>query len=752
MSQVVYEKLYSDPSIDKFIQSAGEKYNDNMEGMIGIGLNMPFECMNSAARKNMFASQYQQKVCLIESEIPHLGTAYENMFGHHSSSFIQSDRDWTVLARIEKYESRPGHHYYLVVVDENNNMDIIERVSYSHNTETYGFLHDNSQLDCHGVGSVIEKNTTMQKSTSFDEEDNYMPGKNLLAMYVADPSTTEDAIELSKYAAYKLRRPEIKILTILINDNDIPLNLYGDNNTYKILPDIGEEVNGGILCGTRTERNDEAFFTQSVERLKQVMINDTTFKSEGEVVDITVYCNKDICSSSNGIYEGQLAYYAQDFNRFCKEFTDVMYKYMRNTDYHKSYNLEKMYKYCYDVLNGKQYFKDNAFSNIVLEVVLFKESPVREGDKLTSRHGGKGVVSRIIDDELMPLIHGTDKRADIIWNLATCINRENTGQLSELSLNFISENIVKEIKRTPQDVNGCIDMIYKFYQRVCPNMADFFAECVTQSNYFGPDDTMDEVMSFFTEDGDGLYVMLEPISEAITFNDLVDLYNEYDWIAPVFIDVPIVGSRGQIRYVCSQKPSIVAKQYIYRMKQNAEEKHSATSLSATNVRNLNSKSKASKMYIRVHPNTPIRFGEMEGNILRAMGAEIDVMNMMLYSNSPVGRRDAKQMLTSYTFNVQLSEDAKSRSAEIVNAIIKTMGYEFVFKKILINYGDPFQPCFDSPGLFYFCDPVKDPLFVRADIVSNRLFTNAMEQERKVFVDVAELTNQLFQPVSSCKGE
>jgi hypothetical protein len=143
---------------------------------------------------------------------------------------------------------------------------------------------------------------------------------------------------------------------------------------------------------------------------------------------------------------------------------------------------------------------------------------------------------------------------------------------------------------------------------------------------------------------------------------------------------------------------------------------------------------------------------MEGNILRSMGAEIDAMNMMLYSNSPVGRRDAKQMLTSYTFNVQLSEDAKSRSAEILNAIIKAMGYEFVFKKILIKYGDPFQACFDDPKLFHFCDPAKDPLFVRVDEITNKLFTNVTEQERKLFINVSEAVNKLFCPCNNNEGE
>lgn len=69
-----------------------------------------------------------------------------------------------------------------------------------------------------------------------------MAGRNLRVAYIADARTTEDAIEISKSASLALSRPEIKQVNILINDNDIPLNLYGDDNEYKILPDIGEEI------------------------------------------------------------------------------------------------------------------------------------------------------------------------------------------------------------------------------------------------------------------------------------------------------------------------------------------------------------------------------------------------------------------------------------------------------------------------------------------------------------------------------
>lgn len=740
---VVYEKLYSDPAIDKHIDAAGKKYNDNMERMIGVGLNMPCESENSAARKNMFSSQYQQHVCLVNPEIPYVSTGYENLFGWHSSSFIESDRNWRVFAKIEKFVNKPGHHYYLIVTDEFNNMDVIERVSYCHNTETYGFMYDNKYLDSLVQGSTIPTGQTIKKSTSFDSYDNYMPGKNLTAMYVADANTTEDAIEISMSASKALARTELKKVTILINDNDIPLNLYGDNNSYKFIPDIGEHVKNGILCGTRTERNDESFFTQSAERLKVPMINDITFKAKGQVVDIDVYCNKDIATSNNGIYEGQLQFYDNNYKRFCQEFVNVMKNYINNSDYHKSYELSKLYSLCLSVVQGKQYFKDNVFSNIILEITLYEEAPLDVGDKITSRTGGKGVISKVIPDEQMPRISGTDERVDLIWNQATCVNRLNPGQLFELSINFIASNLVDTIMTEMFDVEQTIELLYGFYNHLSPEFAMSFLECVNLQT--SDDDALLAVANMLTPNGDGLYVALKPISEAVTFEQLMKIYGDYSWIKPVFLDVPIVGSRGQIRFVQSQKPSIVAKQYIYRMKQNAEEKHSATSLSATNIRNMNSKSKASKMYIRIHSNTPIRFGEMEGNILKAMGAEIDCINMMIYSNSPTGRRDAKQMLTSYKFDVQLSEDAKSRSAEILNAIIKAMGARFVFNKIPIVYEN-------SEDLFYFLDPSKDQLFYFLDPKKDELFVDVTREEKKLFAPVQDYEKLLFAPVENYERE
>ena len=119
------------------------------------------------------------------------------------------------------------------------------------------------------------------------------------------------------------------------------------------------------------------------------------------------------------------------------------------------------------------------------------------------------------------------------------------------------------------------------------------------------------------------------------------------------------------------------------MKQYAEEKFSATSLSATNIRNENTKSKASRDFRELYSNTPIRFGNMESNDMLHLGAEYVIKNLMIHSISPHARRLTEQMYTCdpFTIDIKLDEDSTNRSAEIANVYLKTIGRRLIFEKI-----------------------------------------------------------------------
>jgi len=139
---------------------------------------------------------------------------------------------------------------------------------------------------------------------------------------------------------------------------------------------------------------------------------------------------------------------------------------------------------------------------------------------------------------------------------------------------------------------------------------------------------------------------------------------------------------GNLRFVKSRRPVVAGRKYIYRLKQYAEEKFSVTSLSATNIRNENSRSKSNKEYRGLFTKTPIRFGEMESGDLSHLGMEYVVINLLLYASSPHARRLAEQLITGDPFNIDIRLDAnsKSRSVEILNAYLKTIGLRLKFVK------------------------------------------------------------------------
>ena len=104
------------------------------------------------------------------------------------------------------------------------------------------------------------------------------------------------------------------------------------------------------------------------------------------------------------------------------------------------------------------------------------------------------------------------------------------------------------------------------------------------------------------------YIAVEPMSENMTIDKVNQLYEAFPWAKPEPMMMPIIDSAGEIKYIPSRRPMVYGYQYIYRLKQYAEEKFSVTSLSATNIRNENSKSKNSNNYKALYSKTPIRFG------------------------------------------------------------------------------------------------------------------------------------------------
>lgn len=643
------------------------------EEMLGNTLMMPFTPACSAQRKIMFAQHLNQHLNLIHGEVPLVCTGFEDEFAKYSSSYHVAEHEYTLIKKIQKFSKYPGRHYYAILLNtDTGELSVIERVEYAHTTEAFGFLYNNDGIDSYDEGNIIPEGTILEKSAAYDEFGGHCDGVNLLSTYLAIDDTMEDSILISESAAKKLVSPSIKTVSIIINDNDMLLDLYGDGSTYKTFPDIGEHVKDGIICAIRREKKEESLYTQARTRLQEILMSDDKITMDGTLIDINVYCNNpDTLQQS--YYNGQIREYYNDNIRFSREVVAIVDQYPTNP---KSIELQQLYKQAQRLLAGDGYIKDKPFSSICIDLTTYEENVFSVGDKLSNRYGGKGVVSKILPDDEMPILDNGE-RIELIFNSSTCVNRLNPSQLFEMSLTHIGNRIIDFIKTNVLDVNEQIELYEHYVKAVNPELGAYvsnFLEAMEEC------DAIEFIGSILNDKG--IRLSMNPISNSLTIDDIAALYEEFPWVKQYTLMVPIEDSNGNVRFVNSRRPIVAGRQYIYRLKQYAEEKFSVTSLSATNIKNENSRSKANKTYRCLYTKTPIRFGEMESGDMMHLGAEYVVINLMLYSTSPNARRLTESLLTGDAFNIdiRLDSNSKSRNVEILNTQLKTMGLRLVFIK------------------------------------------------------------------------
>lgn len=665
------------------------------------GLKQPFNNMNSGSRKIMQGIQMEQATQLLKPEVPIISTGYENQFGELNSNFIEAKHNYVVVDKIAKFSKNPNQHYWLILLNvDTSELTCIERVSYKHITEFYGYLFDNDYLDNLMPGSGISKGDIIKRTISYDEYNNRAEGLNLTTLYIACEDVKEDPIVISESASKRFATPLIEKVEIKINDNDILLNLYGQGKDYKTFPDIGETINRNILCAVRRElKDEEALFSQSWDHLKNIMMNDKKYIVDGRVIDIDVFCNNPDKLDSV-MYNAQIKQYYEQANVFAANFVKAVETIVGKQEgpIKMSYALQKEYARCKDIVHGKQYIHDKVFNNIIMYVYVQKEEPLIRGDKITDRYGGKGVISRVKPDNMMPhyLKNGKWVPVDVLYSMCTCINRLNDGQLAETSITFASGQLLEYIKTNKIDYDTAFKWIYQFVEIFNPDQAqellEYYQFSYPKKNPQVQDISEDEEeynRNIFIEQmmyAGYIMLSLEPISANVSIDKIAQIYKTFPFLKKhCQICIPQQDSNGNYRMVYSRRPCVIGYKYIFRLKQFAIEKFSVVSLASTNIRNENSKSRMSKTHNARFPSTPVRvFGEMETSTIGAhVGTDILYEEFMLSSSSPKGRREHQKLLTGdpFEFNIELDEDCTSLTADIGQAYMKTIGERLRFIKL-----------------------------------------------------------------------
>ncbi len=693
-----------------------DEYGDQMYKMFGPTLlGYPLDCDSS--RGYMFTSNLKQVLTLLNPDIPRVQTGFENIIGKYNTSYKKVNGAWTVEDIVYKFKNNKAIYTLILYNKMTDTYDMIEKKVAENLTEKFGYLYNTEKMDSLKVGDVI-KDEIIYKSTSYDEHMNYRYGKNAKVYYSTSNDTLEDAVVIRKGWANQVISSEVDEVVVPINDNDIPLNLYGTDDRYQAFPNIGEKVINSTLCATRRINKNHLLYDFQPQYMREINSTDTDFfvTHDSEVYDIEIYYNKQDEFPDNIFYRQLKNYYddiceyANKLYDWATEIKESGSRYSTNVTYYRSKYMH------YNDHEYKWKNKDKEFSNML---VIFKVKSLVEltpGSKIAGRYGDKGVISRItepvkaefydnilgmmgkesseeereklaknitfVDDDKMP--YTDDFPVDILLNMSGSIRRLNTGQLIEVELNFIGEELRKKIC-TLQNDEEKLDIIFRFLEIANKDQCEFYKsyyhsldQVITKKginiNLLDPQGKRDFIKDI---EAHGFY-LVKPPEASIRYETIALLYDVFDFVKPLPMYINIFGTMKR-RII---KDGIVGDKYMIILKQNSNKNFSARSTFRVNRANLPTKDIAKKTNRSSYARSPIRLSEIYNLMSSISGTTLAEWNIFMRS-STLGRKSLDKILETdgnplELKQLEIKDNFINANADILNAKLKAIGLRIKF--------------------------------------------------------------------------
>ena len=257
----------------------------------------------SSQRGTMFSHHAPQAQLLHGCEQPKFFTGFESLIGEYEYSTTKRDQGIQVRETIPRFIANHGMYpikntpYFTIVYrgEKDNKIGCFQLEHHTMRSNGYGYKNKWLNIDQLNKGNYIPKEVPLCTSPAHDGNQ-YMMGTNLRTAYMSLPGVTEDAFIISESAAKKLSSDSIGKLSFKISPNQIPKDLYGSDDEYKFMPDIGEFVRSdGVFCALCTPTQDSIISDMSRENLTKVQtLHDQIFylPPGAEILDIDIVVNR----------------------------------------------------------------------------------------------------------------------------------------------------------------------------------------------------------------------------------------------------------------------------------------------------------------------------------------------------------------------------------------------------------------------------------------------------------------------------
>lgn len=460
----------------------------------------PLPGMISAPRMQMYLSHIGQALVIADPTPRMLFTGIEAEYGRFTFS-IKMPEDGQIIAVIDKFPLNPEKYMETpetVVIyqkESNQEIDVFTIPKYHTLHQHFGFEYVKKPEAIRKLysGSNIAGGTVFADSPMVMPDGDYCYGREANVAYMSMPGVIEDGVIVSKSFARSMRTKGYETRTLSFGKKYFPLNLYGDEETYKICPDIGEYCReDGLLFGRREYRPILAPVQMSPAALRRpdYTYDDLVYTSIGraKVVDVTVMRDGSPAISPTPVgMEPQPSYYHTRIKAFYREIIAVEQR-MRRERKDDLKLSPRMHALVVEAMVAQEetakqkielLYKLRPLDDWRIDVTFEYEMEPTIASKVTGTHGNKGVICQVWEDEDMP-VDDNGIRADIVMAGQAIYNRMIPAAVVEQYINATSQHLTRwvqqEIATHGKGKDVCdrlFTRLLRYYQIVSPPM---FAE------------------------------------------------------------------------------------------------------------------------------------------------------------------------------------------------------------------------------------------------------------------------------------
>ena len=397
---------------------------DIREELVSIhGMN-PFLAHDSSSRAYMMSAHLSQALTLEFGDERIIQTGYESQFGDNTFA-CKADEDFKVLKVVDRYNGIDKNSVdkttQIMVIVENiatGEVDYID-VPYKHTLHQYfGFKYkwNMELLESLMPGTVLHKDTILADSPAVTNNKGYKFGINANMALLSLPETAEDGVVISRSTVEKMSYYVYETRTVEFGSDSFPLNIYGDETTYKAFPEIGDKINDdSVVMVLRDYEPDLAPAMNSINDVREYnpvfdkcvyvkgpgedkIVNGYAVQS-GVVKDIKVHQNKIFKKYIYSNVADDVTKYVNGYKKFQQDIIDVYegllsdhYRMYKNNDMKVSEKFHRMLIDAYSITNRNNDKISYSYRNESLDLyraeitIEYLVTPV-VGSKISGMHG-----------------------------------------------------------------------------------------------------------------------------------------------------------------------------------------------------------------------------------------------------------------------------------------------------------------------------------------------------------------------------